>query len=178
MNMVPPKGQMPTKGAVAEDDHVHLTMSFEDDGQDEGLDEATASRPDTGDERGEANAGRPGGANAGGPGGAGPAGSARSRPTRNARDDEQREKSGRGGILPQFADIELALTVEVGSLNIPLKELMAVEPGQLLALDRMTSEPVNVLVNGKPFARGEIVAVGDRYGVRLLEIVSGSGGAG
>ena len=77
----------------------------------------------------------------------------------------------RGSLPPQFAGIELALTVEVGGLNIALKDLMSVEPGQLLALDRMTSEPVSVLVNGKPFARGEIVAIGDRYGVRLLEIV-------
>jgi len=68
--------------------------------------------------------------------------------------------------------------VEVGGLNIALKDLMSVEPGQLLALDRMTSEPVSVLVNGKPFARGEIVAIGDRYGVRLLEIVPAAGMGG
>jgi flagellar motor switch protein FliN/FliY len=108
---------------------------------------------------------------------------ARARRTRPGADQTQPDPAGtaaspgtakpvRGALPPQFGGIELALTVEVGGLNIALKDLMSVEPGQLLALDRMTSEPVSVLVNGKPFARGEIVAIGDRYGVRLLEIVS------
>jgi flagellar motor switch protein FliN/FliY len=99
-----------------------------------------------------------------------------SRRLRRAR-TRARERAATSAILPQFAEIELSLTVEVGSLSIALKDLVSVEPGQLLALDRMTSEPVSVLVNGKPFARGEIVAVGDRYGVRLLEIVSAERGA-
>ncbi|PZU49891.1 MAG: flagellar motor switch protein FliN [Sphingomonas sp.] len=74
-----------------------------------------------------------------------------------------------------LAALELTLTVEVGQLRIPLKDLMAVEPGQLLALDRMTAEPVAVLVNGKLFARGEIVAVGERFGVRLTDIADTPG---
>lgn len=73
-------------------------------------------------------------------------------------------------MSPMLAGIEVRLSVEVGSLRLPLRDLMTTEPGQLFALDRMTSEPVSVLVNGKPFARGEIVAVGDRFGVRLIEI--------
>ncbi|TPE60141.1 flagellar motor switch protein FliN [Sandaracinobacter neustonicus] len=74
-----------------------------------------------------------------------------------------------------LAGLELTLTVEVGQLRIPLKDLMAVEPGQLLALDRMTAEPVAVLVNGKLFAHGEIVAVGERFGVRLTDIAAPAG---
>ena len=74
-------------------------------------------------------------------------------------------------IPPGLAGLELTLTVEVGQLRIPLRQLMAVEPGQLLALDRLACEPVSVLVNGRPFARGEIVAIGDRFGVRLTDIV-------
>ena len=74
-----------------------------------------------------------------------------------------------------LAALELTLTVEVGQLRIPLKDLMAVEPGQLLALDRMAAEPVAVLVNGKLFARGEIVAVGERFGVRLTDIADTPG---
>ncbi len=72
---------------------------------------------------------------------------------------------------PQLAGIEVTLTVEIGSHRLPLKDLLSIDPGQLFALDRMTTEPVSILVNGKPFAHGEIVAIGDRFGVRLLDIV-------
>jgi flagellar motor switch protein FliN/FliY len=166
MNAVPPKGQMPGKGAALKDEHIHLTMSFE--AEDMAAEPAEAERAgddghpaDLAGQRGEDFA-QPGGPRRAGAASAG----------RTARD-----RAG-DGILPQFAGIELVLTVEVGSLNIPLKDLVSVEPGQLLALDRMTSEPVSVLVNGKAFARGEIVAVGERYGVRLLEILPPGGGAG
>lgn len=159
MNAFPPKGQMPSKGAPAPDDHIHLTMSFEDEA--EALPERHADSDMSAAAFGD-----------------GPEPPPR---RERAADSGPRVSGGREArptLLPQFAGIELSLTVEVGSLSISLKELMSVEPGQLLALDRMTSEPVSVLVNGKPFARGEIVAVGDRYGVRLLEIVGPAGDAG
>jgi flagellar motor switch protein FliN/FliY len=165
MNAIPPKGQMPGAGRkdAAQDDHIHLTMSFEDE-----LEAGPADAAEVEDAAGREAAEPP------------------RRRTAEAVVDEadataaggHAGKTQRGGLLQQFAQIELSLTVEVGSVGIALKDLMAVEPGQLLALDRMTSEPVSVLVNGQPFARGEIVAVGDRYGVRLLEIVSAAGGAG
>ena len=75
-----------------------------------------------------------------------------------------------------LANLELTLTVEVGQMRIPLRDLMSVEPGQLLTLDRMTAEPVAVLVNGKLFAHGEIVAIGERFGVRLTQIADSTGG--
>ena len=73
----------------------------------------------------------------------------------------------------QLAAIEVTLSVEVGSRMIPLRELLEVEPGQLFALDRMTNEPVTILVNGKPFAHGEVVAMGERFGVRLIDLLPG-----
>lgn len=155
MNAVPPKNQMPAKGIPA-DDHIHLTMSFEDE-EPAAPDSETAPPMDA-------------------PEATKPAVSSRGRRAADPGTDPGGEPGRHGGILPQFGGIELSLTVEVGSLSIALRDLVSVEPGQLLALDRMTTEPVNVLVNGKPFARGEIVAVGDRYGVRLLEIVSAAGG--
>lgn len=168
MNAIPPKNQMPAKGAPA-DDHIHLTMSFEDD-EPEAPDPYRASddpeAPPPLDRTEAVRTDRRTAAR----------GSADSGAEPGAEQTQRTQRSGRGGLLPQFGDIELSLTVEVGSLNIALKDLVSVEPGQLLALDRLTTEPVTVLVNGKPFARGEIVAVGDRYGVRLLEILSAAGG--
>ncbi len=189
MNAVPPKGQMPQPDlANPPGEPIHLTMSFEDDtGEDMGAAAALvppeaelAKKPETAARRTRAGVAR-----------ANPTEAEAEEPTRpdTAAQPQQRQPDHpagmaspaasappRGALPPQFAQIELSLTVEVGSLNISLKELVLVEPGQLLALDRMTNEPVSVLVNGKPFARGEIVAVGDRYGVRLLEIVSSSAG--
>jgi len=78
------------------------------------------------------------------------------------------------GMPAQLSGIEVTLSVEIGSHRLSLRDLLSVEPGQLVPLDRMTSEPVDILVNGKPFARGEVVAIGDRFGVRLTELVDGS----
>ncbi len=73
-------------------------------------------------------------------------------------------------VPPLLADIEVTLSVEVGCHRLPLSQLLAVEPGQIFALDRMTNEPVSILANGKPFGQGEIVALGERFGIRLLSL--------
>ena len=86
----------------------------------------------------------------------------------------RRGEPPRPPVPPGLAALELTLTVEVGQLRIPLRQLREVEPGQLLALDRLTSEPVAILVNGRLFAHGEIVAIGDRFGVRLTNIADAS----
>lgn len=74
-------------------------------------------------------------------------------------------------LPPHLAGIEVVLSVEVGQTRLPLAELLEVQPGQLFDLDRLVSEPVSILVNGRPFATGEILALGDRFGVRLLDLV-------
>ena len=116
MNAVPPKGQMTSKGAQGPDDHIHLTMSFEEDAEAapaQDMVEPSAT---------------------GGPAEA-PGGGMEVRAQSAAAGAGSRTSAGRtagSGLLPQFAGIELSLTVEVGSLNIPLKDLVSVEPGQLL----------------------------------------------
>lgn len=75
------------------------------------------------------------------------------------------------GIPVPLAKIEVTVAVEVGRTRLTLADLVSIEPGELVALDRMADAPVDVLVNGKPFAKGEIVAIGDRFGVRLTELV-------
>lgn len=79
-------------------------------------------------------------------------------------------------VVPaQLAGVEVTLTVEVGSHSLTLQDLVNIEPGQLFALDRMTDEPVTILVNGQPFAEGEVVALDDRFGVRILAILPAGG---
>ena len=79
-------------------------------------------------------------------------------------------RGARIAVPAHLSAIEVTLSVEVGSLRLPLRDLLVVEPGQLFPLDRMTAEPVDVLVNGRKFARGEVVAIGERYGVRLTSL--------
>jgi flagellar motor switch protein FliN/FliY len=74
------------------------------------------------------------------------------------------------GVPPALARIDVTVTVEVGRRRMTLAEILASESGEVIALDRLTDEPVDILVNGKLFARGEIVAVGDSFGVRLLAL--------
>lgn len=73
-------------------------------------------------------------------------------------------------LPPHLAGLEIILSVEVGRARVPLADLVAVEPGQLFDLDTLVSEPVSILANGRPFASGEIVAVGDRFGVRIVAL--------
>jgi flagellar motor switch protein FliN/FliY len=75
------------------------------------------------------------------------------------------------GLPPTLARIDVTVTVEVGRTRMTLSEIASVVPGELVELDRMTEEPVDVLVNGRLFARGEVVALGAAFGVRLLELV-------
>jgi len=68
-------------------------------------------------------------------------------------------------------DIPLELTVEVGRRMMTMGELVEVMPGTVVELDRPAGEKLDILANGKLIARGEAVLVGDRYGIRVLEVV-------
>ncbi len=75
-------------------------------------------------------------------------------------------------LLDRLMDIPLNLEVVVGSTVIQIKELINLGPGSVLELDRETTEPVDIKVNGKLIAKGELVVVGERFGVRITEIYS------
>jgi flagellar motor switch protein FliN/FliY len=67
-------------------------------------------------------------------------------------------------------NVPVQVTVQLGSTRMNLSDLMQLGPGSLLTLDRQAHEPCDILVNGRVIARGEIVTVGDQYGVRISEI--------
>jgi flagellar motor switch protein FliN/FliY len=69
-------------------------------------------------------------------------------------------------------DVPLELTVELGRVMLPLRELAArLTPGAVITLTKLTGEKLDIRVNGHLVARGEAVAVGDRYGVRVVEVI-------
>ena len=76
-----------------------------------------------------------------------------------------------GQSLAGLGDVEVRITVEWVRADITVEEASALSEESLLHTDRSASDPVDVLVNGKLFARGKLVLVGDSYGVQLLEII-------
>ena len=71
-------------------------------------------------------------------------------------------------------DIPLEVTVEMGRTRLPLRTLLQLGAGSVIELAKLAGEPLDVLVNGKPIARGEAVMVNDKFGVRLTDVISPS----
>jgi len=71
-----------------------------------------------------------------------------------------------------LADIPLRLSVEVGSTSLKLAELMDLSEGSVVELDRQANELLDILVNGTLVARGEVVTVGGKFGIRVVDVVA------
>jgi flagellar motor switch protein FliN/FliY len=76
--------------------------------------------------------------------------------------------------LDLLLDVPVSMTVELGSCLMPMREVLQLGVGSVVQLDKLASSPVNLLVNRKLIARGEVVVVEDRFGIKVTEIVSGS----
>jgi flagellar motor switch protein FliN/FliY len=80
------------------------------------------------------------------------------------------------GDLSLVLDVPVELAVEIGRTTMTIRETLAITPGVIVALDRMAGEPVDLLVNGKRIARGEVVAIDEEFGLRVTEVNSDSSG--
>ena len=69
-------------------------------------------------------------------------------------------------------DVDVKLTVEIGSTSLTLRELLALGETSVIELDREANELLDVFVNGTLVGRGEVVTVGEKFGVRMTELVS------
>jgi flagellar motor switch protein FliN/FliY len=76
--------------------------------------------------------------------------------------------------LDLILDVPVTLTLEVGRARIPIRNLLQLNQGSVVELERMAGEPLDVYVNGTLVAQGEVVVVNERFGVRLTEVVSPS----
>ena len=74
-------------------------------------------------------------------------------------------------------DIDVRLTVELGRAQMRLRDVLDLAEDSVVMLDRLTDEPLDVLVNGKLIAKGEVVAEGNRFGLRILELVGDGRGS-
>jgi flagellar motor switch protein FliN/FliY len=74
--------------------------------------------------------------------------------------------------MDSLLSVELPISISFGSLEIPLGDVMKLGAGSVVELNQSTNDPVTVIVNHRPVARGEMVAIGGNYGIRLLEVES------
>ena len=73
--------------------------------------------------------------------------------------------------LRVLENIEVRMTVEVGRTEITIRDLLRLNEGSVVELDRLAGDPLDILINGTMIAKGEVVMVGERFGVRFGEIV-------
>ena len=83
------------------------------------------------------------------------------------------EKNERTGLenLKILENIDVKLTVEVGGAEIKLRELLRINEGSVIELERLAGDPLDILANGTIIAKGEVVMIGERFGIRFTEVV-------
>jgi flagellar motor switch protein FliN/FliY len=74
--------------------------------------------------------------------------------------------------LDLLMDIEMPIVIELGRSQMSLKRILELGPGAIVEMDRLAGEPVDILINGKVVARGEVVVVDENFGVRIISLVS------
>ena len=82
---------------------------------------------------------------------------------------------GQGGVFRGFErvqDIPLEITVELGRTKLLIRDILELETGAIIELEKMAGEPVDLLANGLLVARGEVVVIEDNFGVRITEIIT------
>ncbi len=76
------------------------------------------------------------------------------------------------GNLEMILDIPVAISMEIGRSTISIRNLLQLNQGSVVELDRLAGEPMDVLVNGHLVAHGEVVVVNEKFGIRLTDVVS------
>lgn len=80
--------------------------------------------------------------------------------------------NGKEPDLDVILDIPVTISMEVGNTQIPIRNLLQLNQGSVIELDRLAGEPLDVLVNGTLIAHGEVVMVNEKFGIRLTDVIS------
>jgi len=91
--------------------------------------------------------------------------------------DQLQDEGGEVNLSPELdviLDIPVTVSMEVGNTEITIRNLLQLNKGSVIELDRMAGEPLDVLVNGTLIAHGEVVVVNEKFGIRLTDVVSPS----
>ena len=92
--------------------------------------------------------------------------------TFDSLEDSATATAGQDINLDVVLNVDLDLALEVGRTTISVRNLLQLNQGSVVELDRLAGEPLDVLINGTLIARGEVVVVNDKYGIRLTDVVS------
>ena len=76
------------------------------------------------------------------------------------------------GDLARVHDVPVEIAVEIGRTRMTIAETLSLGPGAIVSLNRLAGEPVDLLINGKPIARGEVVVIDEEFGLRVTDVVS------
>ena len=88
-------------------------------------------------------------------------------------ENKSKPSSGPGDVkLDVILDVPVTLSLEIGRTKINIRNLLQLNQGSVVELDRFAGEPMDVLVNGTLVAHGEVVVVNDKFGIRLTDIIS------
>lgn len=87
-------------------------------------------------------------------------------------DEPQKRETDDSVNLDLLMDISLELVVELGRTKKKINEILELTQGSIIELDRVSGEPVDVLINGKIVAKGEVVVIDDYFGIRITEILN------
>lgn len=77
------------------------------------------------------------------------------------------------GSFQVLKDVEVEVTLEIGRRRMRIADVLKMSTGQTIELSKAAGEPIDIFVNGQLLGRGEAVVIGDRYGVRITELLSG-----
>lgn len=100
--------------------------------------------------------------------------------TESAKFQELKDESNRMGThdidvsLDSILDIPVTISMEIGRTHINIRNLLQLNQGSVVELDRLAGEPMDVLVNGTLIAQGEVVVVNEKFGIRLTDVISPS----
>ncbi len=97
-------------------------------------------------------------------------------PAQSAQFQELEAEAAVGGSgevqLDAILDVPVTISMEIGRTHIAIRNLLQLNQGSVVELDRLAGEPMDVLVNGTLIAKGEVVVVNEKFGVRLTDIIS------
>ena len=96
--------------------------------------------------------------------------------TAQEKSDSKQKEAEQGSAavsnLRVLENIEVKLTVEVGNTEIKIKDLLRLNEGSVVELERLAGEPLDILANGTKIAKGEVVMVGEKFGIRFTEVAT------
>jgi flagellar motor switch protein FliN/FliY len=89
----------------------------------------------------------------------------------NLQEDKSSKSIGESG-MDMILDIPVTIAVEIGRSKINIRNLLKLNQGSIVELDRLAGEPMDLIVNGTLIAHGEVVVVNEKFGVRLTDVIS------